>query len=191
MSDDGRMVWSGNQLHAWEPNNLAHRIVELPEDIETESLESGAFSTDGSRLIVTSLAPSDEDGSGETTYVETRLWQTDTGQTEENRMTHDYSRLSKSTDGYRPYKSTFSPDGMRIASIGYDHKVRIWDGCTGKPVNEPIYNPKHHFSDVSFSPDGNHIVTGSFSGALQIFDVSPVVGCSADNSRNVRSSAFQ
>lgn len=60
---------------------------------------------------------------------------------------YDYIFLECSID--------FSPDGELLASIGNGANLILWDVASGKKVN----TIKGNFGSVSFSPDGNQLVT--------------------------------
>ena len=54
----------------------------------------------------------------------------------------------------------FSPDGIRIASASNDGTVKLWESATGREV----FTLRGHTSGVislAFSPDGQHLATGS------------------------------
>jgi WD40 repeat protein len=56
--------------------------------------------------------------------------------------TKDGSRVATLTGAAGPvYAVTFSPDGARVYTAGYDAKVRVYDGKTGKVVKEYVPAP--------------------------------------------------
>jgi len=52
----------------------------------------------------------------------------------------------------------FSPDGMRLASAGYDETVRLWDVSNGKAV-QILMGHKGRVYSVAFSPDGKQLAS--------------------------------
>jgi WD40 repeat protein len=65
---------------------------------------------------------------------------------------------------------SFSPDGKRIATVGRDHVVRLWDVATGKPL---LDYPACHEWRVDFvaHPSGDRVVTaGTGDGTARLWD---------------------
>ncbi|KAG2078465.1 hypothetical protein BDR04DRAFT_963546, partial [Suillus decipiens] len=48
--------------------------------------------------------------------------------------------------------------------------VRLWDAATGQPVGEPLRGHTNSVASVSFSPDGNRIVSGSEDETVRLWD---------------------
>ena len=64
----------------------------------------------------------------------------------------------------------FSPDGERIASIGWD-TVFVHDVATGQKMFEFSIGTRHvALSSVAFSPDGKRIITGEEMGYARVWD---------------------
>lgn len=62
---------------------------------------------------------------------------------------------------------SFSPDGMTLASGGYDCAVRLWGTATGKAQRAL---PGHRRGHVAFSPDGALLVSGGLHANAIVYD---------------------
>ncbi|MBN1285498.1 MAG: WD40 repeat domain-containing protein [Anaerolineae bacterium] len=96
----------------------------------------------------------------------------------------------------RVHQASYSPDGQMIATAGFDgnmrlvsavdeislwrNTVRIWDAESGEALlqigqhkvgEEPLLINEHQPRTVSFSPDGQTVVTGSRSHRARVWDV--------------------
>jgi WD40 repeat protein len=68
---------------------------------------------------------------------------------------------------------TFAPDSKRIASIGAEGTMKIWDAETGKQlvsVQAPLEDRDPWFTCIVFSPDGHYIATGGSDNAIRLWD---------------------
>jgi WD40 repeat protein len=67
----------------------------------------------------------------------------------------------------------FSPDGVRIATTGYDRTIKLWDPATGREV----FTLRGHTAGVGelvFSPDGCRIVSSGIDGTARVWDATPL-----------------
>ena len=68
---------------------------------------------------------------------------------------------------------SFSPDGGRLASAGFDAKIKIWDTESGLE----LLTLNGHTSwiwKMQFSPDGRRILSCGRDKTLRIWDASPL-----------------
>lgn len=59
----------------------------------------------------------------------------------------------------------FSPDSARLASVGTDGSVLLWDAATGKPLGGLFQHGSGHVLAVDLGPDGRRLVTAGELGA--------------------------
>jgi WD40 repeat protein len=117
-----------------------------------------AFSSDG-HLLAT--------GGGEDGTV--ALWSAETG------------RLLRKLDGLGTgvWKVAFSPDGRRLAAVGWVEKLdktrevkgelRVWDVATGQRLFMAV-RPEGWLTCLAFSPDGRRLVTYGPGRSIRIWD---------------------
>jgi WD40 repeat protein len=112
-----------------------------------------SFSPDGTRLAAASLS----DGT-------IGVWDTMAGKEVLTLRGH-----TGGTYGLGTQSVTFSPDGSRMASGGWDDTVRIRDGRTG----EVLHTLRGHYGNVTavaFSPDGARLASGSGEQSVILWD---------------------
>ena len=71
----------------------------------------------------------------------------------------------------------FSPDGKRLASVSWDHTVRIWDVPAGKVLRT---HAVHYPHAVRFAPDGSRLAVASWSGMFLFEEAGDPVVLSPD-----------
>ena len=110
---------------------------------------SAAFSPDGKRIVIASLAAT------------ARIWDAATGKPiGEPLRGHEDAVIS----------AAFSPDGRRIVTASQDKTARLWDAATGRPVGESLKGHEGAVISAAFRPDGGRIVTASEDKTARVWD---------------------
>ncbi len=63
----------------------------------------------------------------------------------------------------------YSPDGKRIATIGYDTFVGLWDATSGEKIAEAVGHTDD-FGAVMFAPDSTALIIGNSDGNAWLWD---------------------
>jgi WD40 repeat protein len=147
-------------LRGWEWRYV-HRLCHsdsLTLRGHTGSVNSAAFSPDGSRIVTASF-----DGTA-------RVWDAITGAELVVLKGHAKSDVGiGSSEDPVVYSAAFSPDGSRIVTAGSDATARVWDAKTGKELLV-LRGHKRELSAAVFSPDGALILTASYDGPARLWD---------------------
>jgi WD40 repeat protein len=112
-----------------------------------------AWSPDGRWIVA---APNPEGPVGRVI----RLWGAETG---------SEAHAMPLTAGESIQALSFSPDGRRLASAGFDDQIRIWDTESGLELLT-LSGHEHWILAMSFSPDGRRIISTSGDRTVRIWD---------------------
>jgi WD40 repeat protein len=66
--------------------------------------------------------------------------------------------------GDRVFSAAFNPDGSRIVTASGDKTARIWDAASGKEI--AVLRHDSYVRSAAFSPDGSRIVTASWTARI-------------------------
>ncbi|GIQ81070.1 hypothetical protein KIPB_001971 [Kipferlia bialata] len=88
------------------------------------------------------------------------------------------------------FASSFSPDGMYLATGCDEGVVKVWDSQTGLLLHvlcsfrdvgpPPASNPPHMTTQLEWAPDGRHLVCSVYPDYLLVFDMQPHLGVSTN-----------
>ena len=68
-----------------------------------------------------------------------------------------------------------SPDGSRLASVGEDKTVRVWESATDREVLD-LRGHTEWSQGVAFSPDGLRLASAGGDGTVRVWDATPLRG---------------
>ncbi len=68
------------------------------------------------------------------------------------------------------YEAELSPDGMRLATCGYDKQIEVWDATSGKLLRT-LEGHTGAVYDIAFSPDGRTLVSASADDTCKVWRV--------------------
>jgi WD40 repeat protein/serine/threonine protein kinase len=139
----------------WEWHYLSRlcRTEELVFDQHTHPVTAMAYSPDG-RYIASG------GGNSPQQPAELRVWEASTGK-------ELFSRLVPA--GGLIQSVSFSPDGLQIATAGFDAAIRIWNAATGDEVR--VLGPRRGPAvAVCFSPAGGRVASVGADSTLRVWD---------------------
>lgn len=165
VSPDGQWLAVSNAEQINILDTATHQIVFTTSD-GLGIINSLSFNNDGTLLAAGGCAPEGCQSSGQIT-----LW--------DMRDPQQPMQLSNILNGHTQQvsKVIFSPDGMYLASGGYDRAIIVWDVSDPgnlRPLGNPLVDEKSRglVTSLAFSPDGKTLVSASDDFNLRIWDVS-------------------
>jgi WD40 repeat protein/tRNA A-37 threonylcarbamoyl transferase component Bud32 len=132
---------------------------------------SEKLSPDGRFLLTVHTMPiTERGGRAQGVQGHARVWDVRTGEPLTPLLPHNARGHEAGKLVARPELATFSPDGLRVATID-GTEVRVWETRSGHPAAPPL---KHNAPVwcLSFLADGNGLVIGSGHQA-QVWDLTP------------------
>jgi RNA polymerase sigma factor (sigma-70 family) len=156
VAPDGKTVAVANSARTIRLWDLARRNVGGEIDVASTWVRDLAFSPDGKTLAWCGTSPSPAQPS-----EGIRLWDLKAGKLRLHLPGHRAGRC---------YGLSFSGDGRRLASSGYDNAVKVWDTDTGKELRSFAGHTDTPWS-VAFAPDGLTVASGSADGSVRLWDV--------------------
>ncbi len=151
LNADGTRVAVLNVSTLWVGDNTSGRTLQQ-FDHGAEDISAIAVNSEGSRIATGGF-----DGL-------VHVWDVATGE-----------EVTQFAHGDRVWLLVFEPDGIRLASVGWDEQIefsttRVWDISTGKELFKLAQEKDNMVFDVSFSPDGRLLAIASNNGKARLMD---------------------
>lgn len=144
-ADETRVLtWNRDSAQLW---NVLTGEALTPPLKHDNSVASGRFSPDGTRILTTS----DDDTA--------RLWDASTGAPLVPSLAHDGP----------VWGAHFSTNGASFITWGKDGPARLWDARTGAALAPPLKHDKS-VNGARFSADGTRVLTWSDDGTARLWD---------------------
>ena len=155
--DGQRIISNGldNTVQIWDAETGAP--IGTPLMGHTDQVSAVAFSPDGQRI-----ASSSWDNT-------VRIWDAKTGAPIGKPFQSYTTTLTVKNTSFTFSRVVNSPDGQRILIIG-SNTVQIRDAKTDASIGKPLIGHTGMVYSAAFSPDGQHIVSGSLDKTVQIWD---------------------
>lgn len=194
ISPDGAMLACGaqsGQITLWDVENPSANELRYRLHGHTLEINSMAFAADGQRLVSASsdhtvrvwsvasgtelyMLPADKHNSSVACHP--------TASTFAYLAPDDHIHVAELTDVaprqiYQRFPSltnivyamVFSPDGCRLASVGMDHVVRIWDVASGRQIHRLTVHQNTYA--MAYDPNGQMIATTGPDGAIHLWNL--------------------
>ncbi len=150
-------------LRGWEWNfldRLAHpavRVLDAPSEAEVRSV---AVSRDGRRLAW---------GGGDGAVHVWSLGRPATGPG--GGTVRPVDRLTLAAQAKGVSHVAFDPAGDRVASVGWDGRILLWDTATGRPLPAPQIPTGDPFHTLAWGPNGRWYAAAGRGRRVVVFDV--------------------
>jgi WD40 repeat protein/serine/threonine protein kinase len=135
---------TGRELHSFETDG---QDAFLP-----------SFHPDGKSLVAVVGPWTNDDTSGRPNEI--RIWDARTG---------EVRRKIPAVDRRLFVSACYSPDGLAIATCGFDTTLRLWDAQDGHEISA-FRGHRNCTNSVAFSPDGHRIASTSDDGSARVWD---------------------
>ncbi|CAE7160488.1 unnamed protein product [Rhizoctonia solani] len=156
-SPDAKLIASGSSGVPSDPTGCAVQLWDVlskkaapkPFQGHTRSVESVAFSSDGTRLV---------SGSSDSTI---RVWDVERGVTIVGPLNGHFNTVNS---------TTFSLDGVQIVSCSDDGTIRLWDARNGGLIGKPCKDHLGWVQSVAFSTRGTYVASGGGDKTVRLWD---------------------
>jgi len=155
LSPDGRYALTtcaDKTVRLWD---VASGELVRPLMAGEETINAVAFSPEGQRVLT---ASSDN---------KVRIWNLASGEEIPSPGGQGGAFVDLSTGGGLVWSATFSPGGGYLLTVG-GNDARLWDIDSGQEIMR--FSPHSAVASASFSPDGKHLVTGSWDNSARIWN---------------------